>query len=297
MLTHTLSQPTAPQRVVVLGANGFVSGELVRRLQEQGVPVLPLGRNELDLLSPDAAANLAPHLRPDDALVFVSALAPCKNPAMLAQNLAMANAVAAALKERPVAHVVYVSSDAVYMDIAEPMTEATPAAPGSLHGVMHLARELILQSELGGKVPLALLRPTLIYGARDPHNGYGPNRFARLAAKGEEIVFFGNGEERRDHVSIADVGALLVGILFRRSTGILNAVSGEVVSFREAAEWIVKESGSKSVLRATPRSGPMPHNGYRAFDPAARRAAFPEIPVTPWREGLRTLTISILRPL
>ena len=48
---------------------------------------------------------------------------------------------------------------------------------------------------------LAILRPTLIYGAGDPHNGYGPNRFRRLAATGKPIILFGEGEERRDHVT------------------------------------------------------------------------------------------------
>ena len=33
-----------------------------------------------------------------------------------------------------------------------------------------------------GGVPVGILRPTLVYGANDPHNGYGPNRFRRLAA-------------------------------------------------------------------------------------------------------------------
>ena len=45
--------------------------------------------------------------------------------------------------------------------------------------------------------PLALIRPTLVHGLDDPHNGYGPNRFRRLAATGREIVLFGEGEERR----------------------------------------------------------------------------------------------------
>ena len=30
---------------------------------------------------------------------------------------------------------------------------------------------------------LCFLRPTLIYGSKDPHNGYGPNRFMRQAKK------------------------------------------------------------------------------------------------------------------
>jgi UDP-glucose 4-epimerase len=41
------------------------------------------------------------------------------------------------------------------------------------------------------------VRSTLIYGEGDPHNGHGPNRFRRLAAAGQEIVLFGEGEERR----------------------------------------------------------------------------------------------------
>ena len=59
------------------------------------------------------------------------------------------------------------------------------------------------------RLPLAFLRPTLIYGANDPHNGYGPNRFRRQAAKGETITLFGEGEEKRDHVPVDDVAALV----------------------------------------------------------------------------------------
>ena len=79
----------------------------------------------------------------------------------------------------------------------------------------------------------------LIYGAKDPHNGYGPNRFRRLAAKGEAITLFGEGEEKRDHVHIADVAALVSAALHHRSTGMLNIATGKSTSFREVAEMIV----------------------------------------------------------
>ena len=71
------------------------------------------------------------------------------------------------LSGAPVAHVVNISSDAIYADGPVPLTEATPVAPTSLHGAMHLAREIALHAEV--RVPLAMLRPTLIYGAADPH--------------------------------------------------------------------------------------------------------------------------------
>ena len=36
----------------------------------------------------------------------------------------------------------------------------------------------------------------------------------------------------------------------------------------------------------SPRQGPMPHNGYRPFDPAATTAAFPDFRYTDLETGL-----------
>ena len=57
-------------------------------------------------------------------------------------------------------------------------------------------------------VPIVVLRPSPLYGVADPHNGYGPNRFSRLAAQGGEITLFGEGEEKRDHVFVEDLGEI-----------------------------------------------------------------------------------------
>ncbi|HEY4990191.1 MAG TPA: NAD-dependent epimerase/dehydratase family protein, partial [Opitutaceae bacterium] len=198
MLTHLMSGTERPARAVVLGSAGFVGRASVRHLRARGIETLGLGRRDVDLLSPDAAATLRRHLRPADTLVFVSAKAPCKNAAMLVENARMAEAVCGAIKDAGLAHLVYVSSDAVYRDSPHPLNELSCAEPGSPHGAMHLAREILLRSEFAG--PMAILRPTLIYGLDDPHNGYGPNRFRRLAASGMDVVLFGDGEERRDHV-------------------------------------------------------------------------------------------------
>lgn len=284
MLAHGNPQALKPARVVVLGGGGFIAGAIHRRLDADGITTMALGRPALDLLAPDAAARLADALRPDDVLIVASAKAPCKDLAMLRDNLRMVEAVCTALQKRPVAHVVYLSSDAVYKDSATPLTEASCAEPGGLHGVMHLARELALRQAYAG--PLALLRPTLVYGFDDPHNGYGPNRFRRLAVAGQEIVLFGEGEERRDHVAVEDVAELARLIVVHQSVGIANAVSGQVASFREIAEFASASFSSRAVVRGTPRIGAMPHDGYRAFDNSAVLAAFPGFSFKPWREGL-----------
>ncbi|MCK6449844.1 MAG: SDR family oxidoreductase [Alphaproteobacteria bacterium] len=281
MLTHGLAEPAGPKRVVLLGAGGFVGGAIAKRLALLGIATLALTRKEMDLLVQGAGDRLAGLLRDDDSLVFVSALAPTRTAAMLIDNLRMGEAVTQALAKRPVAHVVYISSDAVYPDDANPVTERTPCHPVSLHGVMHLAREVMLRTAV--RAPLAILRPSLLYGAADPHNGYGPNRFRRLAAKGESITLFGGGEEMRDHVLIDDVGALAVEALRHRSAGVLNVATGQSHSFRRVAEMAAALVPAKVQINDSPRQNPITH---RHFDVTDCLKAFPTFRYTNLADGL-----------
>ena len=73
---------------------------------------------------------------------------------------------------------------------------------------MHLIRENVLKNYFNEK--LCILRPTLIYGKKDPHNGYGPNKFLRKISSNQNIDLFGKGEERRDHVYIDDVTGVIL---------------------------------------------------------------------------------------
>ncbi len=284
MLRQQLTAPAITERTVVIGAGGFVGGALMKRLAAAGAPAIGVTRGDVNLLAADAASKLKLLLRPGDAVVAVAAMAPVKNVGMLADNMILTRNIVEAIATVPVSHVVNVSSDAVYGDEPVPLSEASPAAPGSLHGAMHLARELAFQAE--AKAPLAVVRPTLIYSVDDPHNGYGPNRFRHLANAGQEIVLFGEGEERRDHVAVDDVAELIWRVLAHRSTGTLNIATGAVHSFKAIAEMVVALAPHKVAIKGSPRSGPMPHNGYRPFDAVATRAAFPDFNYTPLETGL-----------
>lgn len=284
MLTHQHSAPTLPSRVVVIGAGGFVGGTIVKQLGLGKVPVLGLTRKEVDLLAADGAERLKAALRPDDAVVFISAVAPAKNAAQMMTNLRMAEAACAAFAAVPPAHLLYISSDAVYIDDANPVTERSPVAPSTTHGMMHAARELMLRSEYRG--PLAFLRPTLIFGAGDPHSGYGPNRFRRQAAKGEPITIFGEGEEKRDHVAVEDVARLAVRILLHRSAGVLNAVTGVATSFHDIAHIVAAQFSPRAEVKSVPRPGPRPHLLHRFFDITDLHKSFPDFHFEPLADGL-----------
>ena len=284
MLKHLYPSPILPSRAVIVGASGFVGSATTERLKARGVNVLNLTSQDIDLLSDGAASKMASILRESDTIVFVAANAPVKNNDMLLDNLLMASAICSAVNLVKVAHLVYISSDAVYADSEEPLKETSCAEPRSLHGVMHLAREIMLRESC--KVPVCILRPTLIYGARDPHNGYGPNRFRRLAQRGEEIALFGSGEEQRDHVYIDDVAEIIARCVVHKSQGILNIATGTVTSFADIAKMITNQKPNMTAIKNTERSGPMPHRGYRAFDSSSTVLVFPDFSYTSLEKGL-----------
>jgi nucleoside-diphosphate-sugar epimerase len=287
MLIHGWPTARDPGRVTLLGANGFVARAVAERLDRAGVQVQRLSREVLDLTAGDAQTQLAARLDPGDVLVVAAARAPVKTNAQLIENLTMMQAVCAAVAAVPPSHAIYVSSDAVYADDDAPLTEGSRAEPASLHGAMHATREVMLRQAFAG--PIAMVRPTLIYGRGDPHNGYGPNRFVRQARLGESITLFGAGEERRDHVLIDDVADIIARIVRHRSAGVLNIATGEVWSFAEIAAQVSAAFAHSPPPRRLPRLGPMPHRGYRPFDVTAVHRAFPDFAFTALPVGLARL--------
>lgn len=275
-----------PSRVVILGASGFVGCALTSHLQELGIATLPLSSRDVDLCEAGATAALERLIRPDDALVFISALTPDKgkDAGTMMRNLAMGRHVSLLL-ERPVcAHAVYVSSDAVYSDGANPVREDSACDPSSFHGLMHLVRERMLTpAAQQSKVPLCVLRPCAMYGPGDAHNGYGPNRFLRAALSERNIALFGGGEEKRDHLFIRDLARLIGLALARRSRGLLNVATGISTSFFDVARAVAGLCGDAVAIQTSPRQSPVTH---RHFDVTALWRAFPTFRVTSLREGL-----------
>jgi len=270
-------------RVVVLGAAGFVGRYIARRAEQLGESVVMLSRESVDLCLPGASESLEKQLRVDDRVVFAAAEVPCKTLESLQRNLIMVLAAMRAVSNVRVSYLMNLSSDAVYLDSIEPLTELSPTGPRNLHGAMHCAREALLNSV---DVPLLHLRPTLVYGEGDPHNGYGPNRFLLSARNGIDIQIFGHGEERRDHVRITDVAEVAVRCLSNRIVGTLNIASGEVVSFREVAERVVNLFANGVRIVEIPRNGPMPHAGYRPISIKKLRTEFSDFSPTPVMLGL-----------
>lgn len=284
MLTHTNVPQAVPKRVVVVGARSFLGSLTLQCLERAGIEILGLSSRDLDLTEAESAQRLAAILRADDALIMFAALTPDKGRDVNAmiRNLRMAETVCRALDQQACAHVIYFSSDAVYPMTDEVIREESCAAPTDLYGCMHRSREILFQDRV--RCPVAILRPTMVYGVGDTHNSYGPNRFRRTAAQEGKITIGGNGEETRDHVFVHDVVEIVRLCLMHRSSGVLNIATGQSVSFFDLAHLISDFFPEAAKVICTARTVPITH---RSFDIGATNTAFPEFKFTPLAEGIR----------
>jgi UDP-glucose 4-epimerase len=271
-------------RVVILGKKSFIGRAAYQLLQDNNCETLILGRDDIDLSQAEASLKLRKFLRPRDIVIGAAAIAPCKDLQMFQANLRIVDTICKAIEASDIDLFLNISSDAVYPDLPGPINESCIVSPTSLHGAMHLSREIAINAVTG--FGICHLRPTLVYGPGDTHNGYGPNLFVSKAKSNQNILIFGEGEERRDHIFINDLAQIILRIIQTRYSGILNAVSGSLNSFQNIAETVVDLAASSINIEQVARSQPIPHNGYREFDNSKLVSLFPDLVFTSLRSGL-----------
>ncbi len=269
-------------RLVVLGSTGFVGGHVAEWARELGWEVLGLSSKDLDLTLPSSAEILSEMLRDGDTVVHGAAVVPARNSVEVSQNFVITQTVVDAIAGHEIAQLVVVSSDAVYGSESGVVTELSVCSPDSMHGIMSLARE-IMCSEV--KVPIfTIVRPAAIYGAGDPHNSYGPNRFIKQLTDSGEITFFGEGAAIRDHVFVDDVANVIVRTISAGKSGVVNIASGQSISFAALAE-LVCQSGPLGSRVVSVGSEPSPT--FRHYDISNLVRLFPDFDPTSPALGIR----------
>jgi UDP-glucose 4-epimerase len=271
-------------KVVILGKKSFIGRAANQLLKESNYETLILGRDDIDLTQSDASVKLRKFLKPGDIVIGAAAIAPCKDLQMFEANLRIVDTICKAVASSEIDLFLNISSDAVYPDLVKPINENCTISPTSLHGAMHLSREIAINSIRGFGV--CHLRPTLVYGPGDTHNGYGPNLFVSKATSKQNIPVFGKGEERRDHIFISDLAQIILRIIRMKYSGTLNAVTGTLHSFKDIAETVIDLTEQSISIEYLNRSQPIPHNGYREFDNSKLVELFPDLVFTSLRSGI-----------
>jgi UDP-glucose 4-epimerase len=170
--------------------------------------------------------------------------------------------------------VVYASSAAVYGDSATvPIAETSPCIPLSAYGADKYGCELHARvaSHVHG-IPTVGLRFFNVYGPRqDPKSPYSGviSIFCQRIAAGLPINVFGDGQQTRDFVFVADVvRALLAGMALRRTDPpvfppslIFNVCTGTPTSVEVLAKVIADAAGKPlDVQTHPPRAGEIRHS-------------------------------------
>jgi len=188
--------------------------------------------------------------------------------------------------------VVYASSAAVYGDcLTVPISEDAECRPLSAYGADKYACELHARvaSHVHG-IPTTGLRFFNVYGPRqDPGSPYSGviSIFCERVARGVSIDIFGDGQQTRDFVFVADVVAALLAAMQHPSTDapVFNVCTGTPTSVLDLARIIADLAGTTlDVRHLAPRAGEIRHS---TGDPHRARAAFGLGQPVPLRDGLR----------
>ena len=254
-------------KALVTGAAGFVGSTLSTALVDDGAEVVGIDCFTDFYARAAKEANLA-DLRTRPAFAFVEArLQDANLPALLdgvthvfhlaaqagvrsswgrdfqtytTHNVEATQLLLEAVKDRPIARLVYASSSSVYGDVATiPMQETAYLQPVSPYGVTKLAAEHLCHLyHVNYGVPAVSLRYFTVYGPRQrPDMSF--HRFIRAGLLGETITLFGDGEQTRDFTYVADIVAATKAAGQRgRPGGIYNIGGGSRVTINQVLEMI-----------------------------------------------------------
>ena len=241
--------------LLLLGAGGFIGSHLAAAAAAAGLRVVATSRAgteaapPCDLRDPAAIAACVERVRPQlivnaagDPSVARSWEHPGEAHAVNADGVR--NLLEAAARLVPTAHLVCLSSAAVYGRPGEeemPLAEGAPPAPVSPYGESKLAMEgFCREAERSREARIAVVRAfNLIGPGQPPFNA--ASSLARQIAEAELAgaaaveLLLGNLEAARDLIDVRDAARALVELAGRGVTGTFNLCSGRAHTVAEQA--------------------------------------------------------------
>jgi UDP-glucose 4-epimerase len=301
-------------RYLVTGGCGFIGSHLADALLARGDEVVvldDLSTGKIENLPPGASLRKGDVADPEAAAEAIAGVDGCFHLAAIASversttdwlathrtnltgTITVLDAARRAKPSAPVP-VVYASSAAVYGDNDRlPLGEDAPAQPLSAYGADKLGSESHagIAARVHG-VPTTGLRFFNVFGPRQdprsPYSGVISIFCDRLAAK-RPVTIFGDGEQTRDFIYVADVVRALLAAMreARPEPVLLNVCTGRATSILELARAIGELSGAPLRIETKPpRAGDIRHS---LGDPRRAQERLGFKAETTLREGLRRL--------
>jgi UDP-glucose 4-epimerase len=186
--------------------------------------------------------------------------------------------------------IVFSSSAGIFGELKTlPIREDHPQDPDSPYGVSKLAAEkmCLVYNKLYGMSNVCL-RYFNVYGLRQRYDAYGNviPIFAERILRGQEVVIFGDGEQTRDFVNVADVArANYLAATTDGAKGVFNLGSATRITVNDLARMMADASGVvPRIIHGAKRPGDVRDS---LADINAAAAAFGFEPSVALDQGLR----------
>lgn len=296
-------------QILVTGGCGFIGSHVVDRLVAEGHNVTVLDnlssgkRDNLNqtafLIEGDVAdgALVAKMVERVEAVIHLAAVASvteCTENWLASHRTNLTGTVAvlngARANKTPV---IYASSAAVYGDNTnQPLAETAQTLPLSAYGLDKLSCEK--NAEMAWKfyqVPSVGLRFFNVYGPRQdassPYSGV-ISKFMANAKDKKPLTFFGDGEQTRDFIYVADIVELIMKALKQCKTAqVFNGCTGRATSLKQLAAAVSDAVGTKPATEHKPaREGDIRHS---LGDPKAAQGTLKFTASTSLADGLKQL--------
>jgi len=278
-------------KILVTGGEGFIGSWIVEKLSHMGHRVTTLDSNEtyevIDRESLDKIYQWRQRnwkkvdkrfgnvimpldrvwLRKQDVVIHLASYPRAKivndDPVMGVENIVVGTTgMLQDCVEHGVKRFVYVSSSMIYGNFADGTKEDHKADPVNIYGEAKLAGERLTQ-QFGRAHGLeyVIARPSGVYGAGDIPDRV-LSKFFAAAIKNENINVH-DANNRVDFTYVEDTadGIIKCALEKKASNKVFNITAGSATSLGEAADKIIKLTGSRSRIKDTGQNNLYPERG------------------------------------
>ena len=246
---------------IVLGNTGFIGKNLENYLLRKKKIVKGFASKKINLLIKAKALKLSKFINSKTIIFFLSFNKNQKNATVedLQKNLLLTKNFLEVLNKNKPKSVLFFSSQSIYGENTNNTntTEKTLPDPTSFYGIAkYTAERMMTKYCLEKKIPLIIVRIPRVYGLGDNVNNYGPMKFTDFFKKKKTLTLWGDGSEKRDYLYIDDLNEILLKLIKKNFTGLVNICSGTAHSFLQIIKHIESLTKQRYKLKKKRRSRP-----------------------------------------